>query len=126
MGLEGKVAIISGGNRGIGNATSRLFAREGAKVVVAARDSGSGESTVAEIAREGGAAHYVSADVARPDDVDRIVAEAVKRFGGVDIVINNAAIDPWKPLLETAALDIPAEAGRIIGLGARSTTGGSG
>jgi NAD(P)-dependent dehydrogenase (short-subunit alcohol dehydrogenase family) len=100
--LEGKVAIVTGGNRGIGGATSRLLAREGAAVVVAARDARSAEATVAEIVEEGGRAIHVATDVGQRGDVERMVVAAVDAFGGIDILVNNAGVDVGKPLLETS------------------------
>lgn len=99
--LGGKVAIVTGGNRGIGSATSRLMAREGAAVVVAARDATSGEAIVAEIVESGGRAIFVATDVGRRAEVERMVAAAVDAFGGVDVLVNNAGVDVGKPLLET-------------------------
>jgi NAD(P)-dependent dehydrogenase (short-subunit alcohol dehydrogenase family) len=99
--LEDKVAIVTGGNRGIGAATSRLMAREGAAVVVAARDASSSEAIVAELVDAGGRAIYVPTDVARRDDVQRAVEAAVDAYGGVDILVNNAGVDVGKPLLDT-------------------------
>jgi NAD(P)-dependent dehydrogenase (short-subunit alcohol dehydrogenase family) len=100
--LEDKIAIVTGGNRGIGSATSRLLAREGAAVVVAARDARSAEAMVAEIVGEGGRAIHVATDVGRRDDVERMVGAAVDAFGGIDILVNNAGVDVGKPLLETS------------------------
>jgi NAD(P)-dependent dehydrogenase (short-subunit alcohol dehydrogenase family) len=100
--LEDKVAIVTGGNRGIGSATSRLLAREGAAVVVAARDARSAEAMVAEIVGEGGRAIHVATDVGRRDDVERMVGAAIDAFGGIDILVNNAGVDVGKPLLETS------------------------
>ena len=103
--LEGKVAIVTGGNRGIGAATSRLMAREGAAVVVAARDAESGEAMAAQIVGAGGRSIYVATDVGRRDEVERMVNAAVEAFGGVDILVNNAGVDVGKPLLETTEDD---------------------
>jgi len=87
MKLGSKVAIVTGGGRGIGRAIAQAFAREGAKVVVtAARERGEIEAVAAAI---GGAA--VLADVAQPDDVRRLVDAALARFGRVDVLVNNAA-----------------------------------
>jgi NAD(P)-dependent dehydrogenase (short-subunit alcohol dehydrogenase family) len=99
--LESKVVIVTGGNRGIGAATSRLMAREGAAVVVAARDASSGEEVVAELVEAGGQAMYVPTDVAQREDVERVVQATVVAYGGIDILVNNAGVDVGKPLLET-------------------------
>jgi NAD(P)-dependent dehydrogenase (short-subunit alcohol dehydrogenase family) len=103
--LEGSVAIVSGGNRGIGLATSRLFAERGVAVVIAARDEASGEAAAASTRAAGGRALYIRADVSRVGDIDRVVRIARETFGGIDILVNNAAVDPWKPLLETEEAD---------------------
>ena len=100
--LQDKVAIVTGGNRGIGAATSRLMAREGAAVVVAARDTRTGEDVVAELVAGGGRAIYVRTDVGRRDEVERMVAATIDAFGGVDILVNNAGVDVGKPLLKTS------------------------
>ena len=73
MRLRDEVAIITGGNSGIGRATAELFAREGAKVVVAARDEKRGEDTVRAIARSGGDGFFISTDVTREAQVRRLV-----------------------------------------------------
>jgi NAD(P)-dependent dehydrogenase (short-subunit alcohol dehydrogenase family) len=100
--LEGRVAIVTGGNRGIGGATSRLLAREGAAVTVASRDQASGEAMAGAIREGGGRAVFVRADVSRRSDVDRMVAATLDAFGGIDILVNNAGLDVGKPLLETS------------------------
>ena len=83
--LEGKVALVTGGGAGIGEAIARRFAEEGAKVVVAERDKHSGQ-TVAEAI--GGL--FVPVDVAVRDQVENAVAQAVSVYGSIDIVVNNA------------------------------------
>lgn len=92
MRLTSEVAIITGGNSGIGRATAELFAREGAKVVVAARSKKRGEEAAREIQRAGGDALFVATDVRRPSDVRRMVRKTVKAFGKVTILFNNAGV----------------------------------
>ncbi len=88
--LDGKVAIVTGGSRGIGRATAARFVRAGAKVVIAGRTKADLDRAVAGF--EGpGASRGVQADVSQEADVARLVAEAVSAFGGLDIVVNNAA-----------------------------------
>ncbi len=99
--LEGKVAIVTGGNRGIGAATSRVFAREGAAVVIAARDVASSRAMADEIVGGGGRALAVACDVAVGSDVSAMVDRTVETFGGVDILVNNAGMDAGTLLLET-------------------------
>jgi len=88
--LHGKVAIITGASSGIGRATARLFAREGASVVLNARGVDALESVAAEIRRDGGQAAAISGDVTLVDTHVRLVETALERFGRLDSAINNA------------------------------------
>lgn len=91
--LQGKVAIVTGASRGIGASTAKLLGANGARVVVnyvSARAAG--EAVVAEIVANGGEAVLAQADVTRDEDVRRLVEEADRAFGPVDILVNNAAI----------------------------------
>ncbi len=90
LGLTGKVAIVTGGSEGIGRATAVLFAQEGASVVIGARRQGPLDEAKAAVEAVGGECVAVSMDVMSDADCERIVAVAVERFGGVDILINNA------------------------------------
>lgn len=99
--VAGKVAIVTGGNAGIGRATAELLAREGARVVVAARTTESGEETVQRITAAGGEALFVRTDVGREEDCVALVAATIKHFGRLDILVNNAAIYPRATLAET-------------------------
>lgn len=99
--LDGKVALITGGNSGIGRAAARAFAVEGAKVVIAARGVERGEEVAHEIAAAGGQAVFVRADVSRPDDIERLVARTVGVYGRLDCAFNNAATEgSLKPLAD--------------------------
>ena len=91
MRLAGRAAIITGGAAGIGRATAELFADEGARVVVADLDEKSGDETVSAIEGKGGEAIFVATDVSREDDAQRLCEEALRAFGRVDILVNNAA-----------------------------------
>ncbi|MGH7367493.1 MAG: SDR family NAD(P)-dependent oxidoreductase [Candidatus Rokuibacteriota bacterium] len=88
--LEGKVALITGASKGIGRVMSRLFAREGAAVVCAARSRDLVEETAALIKGDRGRAVAVTGDAAREGDVQEMIAAGVKAFGKLDVLVNNA------------------------------------
>jgi NAD(P)-dependent dehydrogenase (short-subunit alcohol dehydrogenase family) len=93
MKLANRVAIITGATSGIGEATARLFAEEGAKVVVSGRDDARGWSVAQAIEGVGGKAVFVRADVTRASDCERLVAETLKAFGGrLDVLFHNAGV----------------------------------
>ena len=102
MRLEGKVALISGGARGMGAVEARLFAREGAKVVIGDVLEEEGRRTVQEINDAGGQAHFERLDVTKEDDWQKIVTQTTARFGGLDILVNNAGIYRILPLEQTS------------------------
>ncbi|HZH46247.1 MAG TPA: SDR family oxidoreductase [Roseococcus sp.] len=85
--LEGKVALITGGTSGIGEATVRLFVAEGAQVVLSGRNAGSGEAIAESL---GARAVFVQADVTREEDIAASIGQAVDRFGRLDVLFNNA------------------------------------
>lgn len=90
LGLQGKVAIVTGGTQGIGKATALLLAREGASVVIAARGRDLLDAVAAEIRAGGGSVAAVQADVGRKADCERVIAETLKVFARIDILVNNA------------------------------------
>jgi NAD(P)-dependent dehydrogenase (short-subunit alcohol dehydrogenase family) len=97
--LDNKVAIITGGNSGIGRATAALFCREGAKVIISSRRARNNKDVVDEIAASGGEISSVEADVSKPDDCQKVVSAAVGKYGRIDILVNNAGIaDKHKPV----------------------------
>ena len=101
MRLKDRVAIVTGGAKGIGEAYSIGLAEEGAKVIIADMDAKGGEKVAESIRKSGGTAHFVRVDVSVRDDAERMVAEAVSKFGTVDILVNNAGILYTAPVLET-------------------------
>jgi NAD(P)-dependent dehydrogenase (short-subunit alcohol dehydrogenase family) len=95
--LAGQVAIVIGGSRGIGRALSIGLAAAGASVVVASRTQGALDALTAEMVAQGRQAVGVRADVSRLEDIESLVAQTLARFGRIDVLVNNAAINPlWK------------------------------
>jgi NAD(P)-dependent dehydrogenase (short-subunit alcohol dehydrogenase family) len=90
--LTGQVAIVTGGSSGFGRATALLFAEEGASVVVADVDEARGTETVGEITRRGGQASLIAGDVSERSTAEAAVAEAVSRYGSLQVLVNNAGI----------------------------------
>jgi citronellol/citronellal dehydrogenase len=108
--LTGRVAIITGASRGIGRAIALGLAREGCRVVVAAKSiestqrlPGSIHSVVEEVRALGGEALAVQTDVRDEAQIERLAAQTVERFGRIDVLVNNAGALWWKPLVETPA-----------------------
>ena len=145
--LGGKIAIITGGSRGIGAAIAALLAEHGAAVVVSGRDAERLQHAVQELEERGATVHGVVADASRREDVDRLVEVAKERFGRVDILVNNAGItrdgllirmkdEDWDRVMETnlrgaflmtratAKLMVRQRSGRIINIA--STAGAMG
>ena len=104
--LDGKVAIVTGASRGIGEEIARLFAAEGARVVCTARTlregehrlEGSLETTVASIRADGGEATAVAANLALPEECRRVVEETHAAYGPIDVLVNNAALAYFQPI----------------------------
>jgi 3-oxoacyl-[acyl-carrier protein] reductase len=90
--LQGRVALVTGGSRGIGAAVAQALASAGAALAICARNGEAAAATAAAIAGRGGQAFGVAADVSRAADAERIVAACVERFGRLDILVNNAGI----------------------------------
>lgn len=98
--LDGKVALVTGASRGIGEAIARAYARAGAAVVLVSRKQEALDAVAAAIRQEGGEALPVAAHVGDPEALQAAVARAVETFGGIDILVNNAATNPhFGPLL---------------------------
>jgi 3-oxoacyl-[acyl-carrier protein] reductase len=90
--LAGRVALVTGGSRGIGLAIARLLAEDGASVVVSGRDAGRLDAAVKELESLGAPVLGVAADAAKREDCDRLVEAAKERFGRIDVLVNNAGI----------------------------------
>ncbi|HME43330.1 MAG TPA: SDR family NAD(P)-dependent oxidoreductase [Syntrophorhabdales bacterium] len=104
MRLKGRVAIVTGGGKGIGKATSLAFAREGAAVAVAGRTLSALQETCDEIKSKGGNAKPVQTDVTIEEQVIRMVSETLKAFGKVDILVNNSGVAG--PIVRLADMDL--------------------
>ena len=92
--LEGKTAVVTGGSRGIGREIALAFAELGANVVVASRKLADLERVKGEIEAAGGTGHAVTAHAGKIEDLENLVKSTVGRFGTVDILVNNAAVNP--------------------------------
>ncbi|WP_307739935.1 SDR family oxidoreductase [uncultured Parolsenella sp.] len=90
--LAGKVAIVTGANSGVGEAIAKLFCKEGAKVVMAARREAALDAVADQIRAELGECLPVAADISRPGDAERLVAAAIDTYGKLDILVNNAGV----------------------------------
>jgi meso-butanediol dehydrogenase / (S,S)-butanediol dehydrogenase / diacetyl reductase len=112
MRFEGRVALVTGGNSGIGEATAERLAAEGASVAVVARDEARGAELVKRIGDAGGKAAFFTADVTQEEAVKRMVEAVMQRFGRIDVLVNNAGIinfgtvitadiDEWDHLMAT-------------------------
>lgn len=101
--LRGKVAVVTGGSRGIGEAIARRMVEEGAKVIIAARRQDKLDETATSI---GHGVVAVQADVTQIADLDRIAETARREFGGCDILVNNAGTGTYKPFLEVTDDDL--------------------
>ena len=91
--FDSKVVLVTGGNSGIGQATAVAFAKEGAKVMVAARRVAEGKETVAIIKETGGEANFVQTDVTKTIEVAAMITACVTNYGGLDYAVNNAGIE---------------------------------
>ena len=101
LGLTGKVAVITGGTEGIGRASAFRFAREGANVAICARRADLLEQTAAELRKTGVEVLAVPADVSRAADIERFIDAIIKKFGRIDVLVNNAGTSQRGGFLET-------------------------
>ena len=106
--LDGRVALVTGGGRGIGKAMCEVLAAAGATVAVATRTASSGEETVAAIQAAGHRAELFVVDISDREQVRSLVADVADRLGGLDIVVHNAAHQPYAPLGELTDEDLDA------------------
>jgi glucose 1-dehydrogenase len=113
--LAGKAAIVTGAAQGIGQACAVRLAREGAKVALCDVNDEAGERAAKAIRNGGATAIHMAADVARPADVDRVVAAALQAFGRIDVLVNNAGVVDDAPFLELAV----EEFDRVLGINLR-------
>ncbi|MDR6672187.1 SDR family oxidoreductase [Xanthomonas sp. 1678] len=104
--LNGKIAIVTGAGRGIGRATAKLFAAEGAKVAVLSLTPANVDAVVADIAAAGGTALGVPCDIGNADQLKEAIAKVAATYGGIDILVNNA-FDPTAPF--SSVLDLSTE-----------------
>lgn len=110
--LDNKIALVTGGSSGIGRAAARLFAREGAKVVIADIDAEGGEATLQSVRSTGGEAHFVQTDISKTADVEALINKTLELYGRLDCAYNNAGImgdimtvvdydeEPWDQTIE--------------------------
>ena len=90
--LKGKIAVITGGNSGVGAATAKLFAAEGATVVITARREAALKEVADEITAAGGEVYAVSTDISKPEDPEMLMQKVMDKYGKIDILVNNAGI----------------------------------
>jgi NAD(P)-dependent dehydrogenase (short-subunit alcohol dehydrogenase family) len=104
--LEGRVGLVTGGTSGIGRETAVLFAKAGAKVVVAGRRELEGKETIELVQAVGGDGLFVKTDVSKASEVDALVQKVVEKFGRLDIAFNNAGIEGvWAPIIRQTEED---------------------
>ena len=104
--LEGKVAVVTGGTSGIGRDTAVLFAKSGAKVIVAGRREREGNETIELIRAAGGDGLFVKTDVSKASEVDALIQKTVEKFGRLDLAFNNAGIEGvWVPIARQSEED---------------------
>jgi len=101
MRLKDKATLITGATAGIGEACAKLFAREGAKVLMSGRDQARGDAVLEAIRQAGGTAEFVTGDLRQDGVCDKLVAETVARYGRIDVLVNNAGILYSAPAAET-------------------------
>lgn len=103
--LSGKIAIVTGGNRGIGYGIARGLTQAGATVVVANRSVASGQKAVESLKKEGGKAVHITLDISKLSSIAAMVSEVIRQFGKIDILVNNAATIIRKPVEDFTEAD---------------------
>lgn len=98
--IENKVIVITGASSGLGEATARLLAKKGAKVVLGARRTEKLEAIVQDIRAEGGQAEFIGMDITKPQEVQALIEKALSAFGQIDVLVNNAGLMSIAPLSE--------------------------
>lgn len=105
MRFKDKVCMVTGGSSGIGKATSKQFAREGARVAILSRTEEEGKETVDEIKKEGGIALFIQTDLAVPADIEAACKKVMEEWQRIDVLVNNAAMMTFKPIKEISIED---------------------
>jgi NAD(P)-dependent dehydrogenase (short-subunit alcohol dehydrogenase family) len=104
--LQGKVSLVTGGTSGIGREAAVLFAKAGAKVVIAGRREAEGKETIDLVRAGGGDGLFVKADVSKAAEVQELVEKAVQKFGRLDVAFNNAGVEGvWVPIIDQSEED---------------------
>jgi len=99
--LTGRVAVVTGSSRGIGRSSAELLAKLGAKVVISSRKADACEAVADSIRKAGGDAHVIPCNIARKNEVEALIAGSIKHYGKIDILVCNAAVNPYfGPLLD--------------------------
>ena len=101
QGLKGKTIIVTGGGGGIGGSTCKRLAQEGAKLAVLDRDLGAAQKTAAQITEAGGTALALACDITQRSEIDAALAQIEAQLGPVDVLVNNAGWDVFKPFTQT-------------------------
>jgi len=105
MRLENKVAIVTGAGKGIGSGIAKVFSQEGGKVVVVDWDEEAGKKTAEEIRQSGGDALFVNCDVSNEEQVKAMVQATLDKYGRIDVLVNNAGVGVYLPVLEATSED---------------------
>ncbi|WP_297026989.1 SDR family NAD(P)-dependent oxidoreductase [Thermoplasma sp.] len=97
--LDGKISVVTGSGNGIGKEIALLFSKNGSKVILAEYDESSGRSVETEIRKSGGIAEFIKTDVSNEDSCRNTVDQVIRKYGGIDVLVNNAGVDGKNPRL---------------------------